>query len=38
MDLYFEDVENNGAAETVGVEYFFDYQQGSLYLYLYGYN
>lgn len=38
MDLYIDDLDYGGMAETIGVEYFFDYQQGSLYLYIFGYN
>lgn len=38
MDLYVEEVEDFTFAEHVGLDYYFEYQQGMLFMYMFGYD
>lgn len=38
MDLYIDDIPNFLFAEGMGLDCYFDYQQGYLYMYIFGYN
>ena len=38
MDLYLEDIQDIKFAEQVGLDYYFHFHQGDLFLYIFGFN